>query len=175
MDRVKKCHYIHNVSKGNSKHWTVNANHYQKVVLFSCGMTHLPNRSSFMSLAACNPSSFRFFSICLLRSRAALSSAECPQPILRPTSLTNVTTAVLVHESKKNTLLSHLITRRYRGFRPPLLQSRQAKTDCSGFLPPHSGALYHNSKTRQNTSTLQDEFNRLHFTFTAETDDATSR
>lgn len=69
--------------------------------MFVCATTHLPNKSSFMSLAACSPSSLRFFSICLLRSRAALSSAECPQPILRPTSFTNVATPVSVQRVRE--------------------------------------------------------------------------
>lgn len=38
-----------------------------------------------MSLAACNPSSLRFRSICRLRARAARSSADIAQPIFRPT------------------------------------------------------------------------------------------
>lgn len=38
-----------------------------------------------MSLAACKPSSLRFRSICLLRARAARSSADIAQPIFRPT------------------------------------------------------------------------------------------
>lgn len=38
-----------------------------------------------MSLAACRPSSLRFLSICLLRARAARSSADIAQPIFRPT------------------------------------------------------------------------------------------
>ncbi|CAH4029166.1 unnamed protein product [Pieris brassicae] len=41
----------------------------------------LPRSSSLMSLAACMPSSFRFFSICLLRARAARSSADEAQPM----------------------------------------------------------------------------------------------
>lgn len=44
--------------------------------------SHLPNRSNLMSLAACMPSSFKFFSICLLRANAALSSADEVHPIL---------------------------------------------------------------------------------------------
>lgn len=44
-----------------------------------------PNNSSLMSLAACNPSSLRFRSICRLRARAARSSADIAQPIFRPT------------------------------------------------------------------------------------------
>lgn len=36
-----------------------------------------------MSLAACMPSSFRFFSICLLRARLARSSALMAQPMMR--------------------------------------------------------------------------------------------
>ena len=35
-----------------------------------------------MSLAACIPSSFRFFSICLLRAREARSSALMAQPMM---------------------------------------------------------------------------------------------
>ena len=35
-----------------------------------------------MSFAACIPSSFRFFSICLLRAREALSSALMAQPMM---------------------------------------------------------------------------------------------
>lgn len=49
-----------------------------------------PNRSSLISLAAWMPSSFRFFSICLLRAKAALSSAEEVQPILQVPSVQNV-------------------------------------------------------------------------------------
>ena len=42
----------------------------------------LPSRSSFISLAACIPSSFKFFSICLLRAREARSSALMAQPMI---------------------------------------------------------------------------------------------
>ena len=42
----------------------------------------LPNSNSFISLAACRPSSFRFFSICLLRSIATRSSWLMVQPIM---------------------------------------------------------------------------------------------
>ena len=41
----------------------------------------LPNKSSLISLAACIPSSFRFFSICFERARAARSSADMAQPM----------------------------------------------------------------------------------------------
>lgn len=44
-----------------------------------------------MSLAACNPSSLRFFSICLLRAKAARSSADMAQPILLHVAFTNAT------------------------------------------------------------------------------------
>lgn len=40
-----------------------------------------PKSKSFMSFAACIPSSFKFFSICLLRARAARSSADIAHPI----------------------------------------------------------------------------------------------
>lgn len=40
-----------------------------------------PSSSNLMSLAACIPSSFKFFSICLLRASAARSSADIAQPI----------------------------------------------------------------------------------------------
>lgn len=46
-----------------------------------------------MSLAACMPSSFRFLSICLLRARAARSSADMAQPILLHVAFTNATPA----------------------------------------------------------------------------------
>ncbi|RZB40413.1 hypothetical protein BDFB_009589 [Asbolus verrucosus] len=46
-----------------------------------------------MSLAAWMPSSFRFFSICLLRARAARSSAEEVHPILQVPSVQNVAPA----------------------------------------------------------------------------------
>jgi hypothetical protein len=46
------------------------------------GRADLPSSSSLMSLAACIPSSLRFFSICLLRANAARSSALIAQPIL---------------------------------------------------------------------------------------------
>lgn len=49
------------------------------------GYYRSPNNSSFMSLAACRPSSLRLRSICLLRARAARSSADIAQPIFRPT------------------------------------------------------------------------------------------
>lgn len=39
------------------------------------------------------PSSLRFFSICLLRAKAALSSAEEVQPILQVPSVQNVAPA----------------------------------------------------------------------------------
>ena len=41
-----------------------------------------PSSSNLMSLAACIPSSFRFFSICLLRARLARSSALMAQPMM---------------------------------------------------------------------------------------------
>lgn len=44
----------------------------------------LPSRSNFTSLAALMPSSLRFFSIALLRSRAALSSALRVHPMVAP-------------------------------------------------------------------------------------------
>lgn len=44
----------------------------------------LPSSSNLTSLAALIPSSFRFFSIALLRSRAARSSALNVHPIARP-------------------------------------------------------------------------------------------
>ena len=43
---------------------------------------HSPSSSNLMSLAACIPSSFRFFSICLLRARLARSSALMAQPMM---------------------------------------------------------------------------------------------
>lgn len=42
----------------------------------------LPNNNSLISLAAWRPSSFRFFSICLLLAKAALSSADIAQPMI---------------------------------------------------------------------------------------------
>ena len=42
----------------------------------------LPSSSNLMSFAAWMPSSFRFFSICLLRAREALSSALMAQPMM---------------------------------------------------------------------------------------------
>mgnify|MGYP001794640524 FL=1 len=42
----------------------------------------LPNKSSLISLAACIPSSLRFFSIALLLSMACLSSALSVHPIM---------------------------------------------------------------------------------------------
>lgn len=47
----------------------------------------LPSSSSFTSLAAVRPSSLRFFSMALLRSRAALSSALRVHPMVREHSL----------------------------------------------------------------------------------------
>lgn len=47
----------------------------------------LPSSSSFTSLAAVSPSSLRFFSMALLRSRAALSSALRVHPMVREHSL----------------------------------------------------------------------------------------
>lgn len=47
----------------------------------------LPSSSSLTSLAAVRPSSFRFFSMALLRSRAALSSALRVHPMVREHSL----------------------------------------------------------------------------------------
>jgi hypothetical protein len=52
----------------------------------------LPSNSSLMSLAACNPSSFKFLSIKRLRAAAARSSADCAQPIIRIASEQNVLT-----------------------------------------------------------------------------------
>lgn len=45
-----------------------------------------------MSLAACNPSSFKFLSINRLRAAAARSSADCAQPMIRIASEQNVLT-----------------------------------------------------------------------------------
>lgn len=44
-------------------------------------VSHLPSNKSLISLAACIPSSLRFFSICFERARAARSSADIAQPI----------------------------------------------------------------------------------------------
>ena len=44
---------------------------------------NLPNRSNLMSLAACIPSSFKFFSICLLLALEALSSADIAHPMIK--------------------------------------------------------------------------------------------
>lgn len=52
-----------------------------------------------MSLAAWIPSSFRFFSICLLRASAARSSADMAQPILPQVAFTNATTKPLFFPS----------------------------------------------------------------------------
>ena len=43
----------------------------------------LPKRSNLMSLAACIPSSFKFFSICLLLALEALSSADIAHPMMK--------------------------------------------------------------------------------------------
>ena len=51
---------------------------FQPVGLFP----FLPSSSNLMSFAAWIPSSFRFFSICLLRAREALSSALMAQPMM---------------------------------------------------------------------------------------------
>lgn len=51
----------------------------------------LPSSSSFTSLAAVRPSSLRFFSMALLRSRAALSSALRVHPMVREHSLMALT------------------------------------------------------------------------------------
>lgn len=48
-----------------------------------------------MSFAAWMPSSFRFFSICLLRASAARSSADEVHPMVRATSIQNVTPAMI--------------------------------------------------------------------------------
>lgn len=47
-----------------------------------------------MSFAACNPSSFKFFSICFDRARAALSSADMAQPIFALIDVANGTVVV---------------------------------------------------------------------------------
>lgn len=52
-----------------------------------------------ISLAAWIPSSFRFFSICLLRANAARSSADMAQPILPQVAFTNATTKLLFFPS----------------------------------------------------------------------------
>lgn len=59
-----------------------------------------PSKSNLMSLAAWMPSSFRFFSIILLRARAARSSADMAQPILLHVALTNATPAALCRTSE---------------------------------------------------------------------------
>lgn len=61
-----------------------------------------PKRSSFMSLAAWMPSSFRFFSICLLLARAARSSAEEVHPILQVPSVQNVAPVFFTTRYHKN-------------------------------------------------------------------------
>ena len=43
----------------------------------------LPNSSNLISFAAWIPSSFKFFSICLLRALEALSSADIAQPMMK--------------------------------------------------------------------------------------------
>ena len=48
-----------------------------------CRYGFLPRSNNLISLAAWIPSSFRFFSICLLLALDALSSADIAQPILR--------------------------------------------------------------------------------------------
>ncbi|KAL3289055.1 hypothetical protein HHI36_003498 [Cryptolaemus montrouzieri] len=62
-----------------------------------------------MSFAAWIPSSFRFFSICLLLARAALSSAEEVQPILQlsPEQNTSNHPLVLVGRSTATYLVTH--------------------------------------------------------------------
>lgn len=54
----------------------------RKKNLCSIDKYYLPNNRSFISLAAWIPSSFKFFSICLLLCRAALSSADIAQPMM---------------------------------------------------------------------------------------------
>ena len=44
---------------------------------------NLPNRSNLMSLAASIPSSFKFFSICLLLALEALSYADIAHPMIK--------------------------------------------------------------------------------------------
>lgn len=58
-----------------------------------------PSNNNLMSLAAWIPSSFRFFSICLLRASAARSSADMAQPILPQVAFTNATTKPLFFPS----------------------------------------------------------------------------
>ena len=53
-----------------------------KAVVTCSGFIISPSSSNLMSLAACIPSSFRFFSICLLRARLARSSALMAQPMM---------------------------------------------------------------------------------------------
>lgn len=63
----------------------------------------IPSSRSLMSLAAWIPSSLRFFSICLLRARAARSSADMAQPILLHVAFTNATlTHFLSHQRLLN-------------------------------------------------------------------------
>lgn len=52
--------------------------------------THSPSKRSLISLAAWIPSSFRFRSMRRLLAAAALSSADCAQPIVRIASTQNV-------------------------------------------------------------------------------------
>ena len=59
----------------------------------------LPSSNSLMSLAACIPSSFKFFSICLLRSKAARSSALIVQPIFAFRSLLRAQATVCIPQS----------------------------------------------------------------------------
>lgn len=56
-----------------------------------------------MSLAAWMPSSLRFFSICLLRARAARSSADMAQPILLQVAFTNATPAFYKRDPWRST------------------------------------------------------------------------
>nr|CAH7729601.1 unnamed protein product [Callosobruchus chinensis] len=65
---------------------------------------HSPSSKSLISLAAWIPSSLRFFSICLLLARAALSSAEEVHPILQLPSAQNVAPVCSHPALKKNPL-----------------------------------------------------------------------
>lgn len=57
-----------------------------------------------MSLAACNPSSFKFRSIKRLLAAAARSSADCAHPIIRIASEQNVLKSFILFRPHKNVL-----------------------------------------------------------------------
>ena len=73
--------YLIKKTNWNIKYSAKNITNYYKSI-YNNKNDHLPRRRSLISLAAWIPSSFKFFSICLLRARDARSSALMAHPMI---------------------------------------------------------------------------------------------